>query len=155
MIRLYKTVSYFFVAVYFAAIAGCTPLIDNRGWRIDPQTSDIITPGVDNKETVLRAMGSSSSQADFVDGGREGSEWYYISQTTSNEPFNLEHSTAQAVIIINFDSTGTVVSVRRLSGDESANLAMNPKETQFYATHSTLWQQLFGNVGSYKRAGGK
>ena len=56
---------FFLAAIVFLAAAGCTAHIDHHGKLPDPEQMAKIKPGVQDKEEVLRLIGSPSSIAVF------------------------------------------------------------------------------------------
>ncbi len=126
------------------ALSACTPLVEDRGWRPDDEAIAAIRPGVDNKESVARLLGSPSTVANFDD-----QHWYYVAATTETEAFKRDRVTDQQVWVINFDDGGTVTEVGHLGNDAGKVVAMNPDATATRGNELTIWQQLFGNLGRF------
>ncbi|MFA5123287.1 outer membrane protein assembly factor BamE [Zavarzinia sp.] len=126
------------------AVGACTPTIDERGWRPDETAITAIRPGVDNKESVARLLGTPSTVSNFDD-----SSWYYISETTQRVAFRREEVTDQGVLVVQFDQAGNVTEVSRLKAEDGKQVAMNPEKTPTLGSELSLWQQLFGNLGRF------
>lgn len=131
------------------ALGACTPLVEERGWRPDEVAVSAIRPGVDNKESVARLLGTPSTVSNFDD-----SVWYYVSATTQQEAFKRDEVTDQEVLVVNFDSAGNVTEVGRLNMDDGHQVAMNPDRTPTLGNELTIWQQLFGNIGRFNAPSG-
>lgn len=131
------------------AIGACTPLIDDRGWRPDDTAVAAIRPGVDNKESVARLLGTPSTVSNFDDRA-----WYYISARTERVAFQRDAITNQAVLIVNFDAAGNVTEVSRLDQADGKEVAMNPEKTPTLGNELTIWQQIFGNLGRFNAPSG-
>ncbi|MCF4164485.1 outer membrane protein assembly factor BamE [Zavarzinia compransoris] len=131
------------------ALGACAPVIDERGWRPDDVAVSAIRPGVDNKESVARLLGTPSTVSNFDD-----SSWYYISATTERVAFERDAVTDQAVLIIDFDPAGNVTEVSRLDQEDGKQVAMNPDRTPTLGNELTIWQQLFGNLGRFNAPSG-
>lgn len=126
------------------ALPACTPLVEERGWRPDQDAVAAIRPGVDNKESVARLLGSPSTVANFDD-----RRWYYVAATTETEAFKRDQVTNQEIWVVNFDEGGTVTEVGHLGNDAGKVVAMNPDATPTRGNELTIWQQLFGNLGRF------
>jgi outer membrane protein assembly factor BamE (lipoprotein component of BamABCDE complex) len=132
------------VVVASLGLGACTPIVDERGWRPDETAITSIRPGVDNKESVARLLGTPSTVSNFDD-----QAWYYISATTERVAFQRDQLTAQGVLIVNFDQAGNVTEVSRLDMEDGKQVAMNPDKTPTLGNELTIWQQLFGNLGRF------
>ncbi|TDP47942.1 outer membrane protein assembly factor BamE [Zavarzinia compransoris] len=139
------------VAAVLAALAigACTPIVDDRGWRPDETAVSAIRPGVDNKESVARLLGTPSTVSNFDDRA-----WYYISARTERIAFQRDSVTNQAVLIVSFDAAGNVTEVSRLDQADGKEVAMNPDKTATLGNELTIWQQLFGNLGRFNAPSG-
>lgn len=131
------------------SVAACAPQIDERGWRPDETAIAAIRPGVDNKESVARLLGTPSTVSNFDD-----ASWYYISATTERMAFKRDELTKQGVLIVNFDQAGNVTEVARLDTEDGQQIAMNPEKTPTLGNELTIWQQLFGNLGRFNAPSG-
>lgn len=142
------------LAAVAAVVAGlslgaCAPQVDERGWRPDDVAVSAIRPGVDNKESVIRLLGTPSTVSNFDD-----QSWYYISATTQRLAFRRDELTNQAVLIVSFDQAGNVTEVSRLDTEDGKDVAMNPDKTPTLGNELTIWQQLFGNLGRFNSPAG-
>ena len=76
-----------------------------QGDRLSRQA---IEPGVDNKESVARALGQPTIAAQWDD-----NIWYYLTRNTKQIAFARPRAKDQKVLIVHFDDKGNVSSVER------------------------------------------
>lgn len=132
------------------ALTGCLDIpVDQRGNLPDPAILGQINPGVTDKATVTRLLGSPSSIAAFDDG-----TWYYISQKTKEVAFFKPQLLDQEVVAIDFDKDGVVREVRHRGLDDRVAVAPNPNATPAPGREFSFLEQLIGNFGRYSGAPG-
>jgi outer membrane protein assembly factor BamE (lipoprotein component of BamABCDE complex) len=134
-------------ALLTLALAGCHATVDPRGNLPTPEQLSQIKPGVTDKATVTRILGSPSSVAEF-----EPNTWYYISQKTKEIAFFKPEIIDQQVLAIDFDKDGTVHDVRRRTLDDRVAVSPNPHATPAPGREFTVWEQLIGNFGRFSSA---
>jgi outer membrane protein assembly factor BamE (lipoprotein component of BamABCDE complex) len=134
-------------ALLALALAGCNATIDPRGNLPTPEQISQIKPGVTDKATVTRILGSPSSVAEF-----DPNTWYYISQKTKEIAFFKPEILDQQVLAVDFDKNGTVRDVRRRSLADHIAVAPNPNATPAPGREFTVWEQLIGNFGRFSSA---
>lgn len=131
------------------SLAACTPIVGHRGYLADEVLLQSVQPGVDNRQSVERALGRPSFETQF---GQP--VWYYVSSTTAQKPFTTPKITQQTVLAVRFDPAGNVASVQR-SGLENV-VRINPEndKTPTLGRERTFLQDLFGNIGQVGTGGG-
>jgi outer membrane protein assembly factor BamE (lipoprotein component of BamABCDE complex) len=128
--------------------ASCNQPIDQRGnLPTDAQLKEI-KPGVTDKATVTRILGSPSSVAAF-----DGNTWYYISQKTKEIAFFKPELIDQEVMVISFDKEGVVREVGRRGLDDRVAVVPNPNATPAAGREFTFFEQLIGNFGRFSGSG--
>ncbi|HZB92722.1 MAG TPA: outer membrane protein assembly factor BamE [Stellaceae bacterium] len=139
-------------ALLTLTLAGCNTPVDPRGNLPTPDELAQIKPGVTDKPTVTRILGSPSSVAAFDD-----STWYYISQKTKEVAFFKPELLDQEVIVIDFDKKGVVRDVRRRNLNDRVAVVPNPNATPAPGREFSFFQQLIGNFGRFSgsEAGGQ
>ncbi|MGH6979893.1 MAG: outer membrane protein assembly factor BamE [Stellaceae bacterium] len=126
------------------ALASCGPPDDLRGNNPDKKMMASIKPGVTDKASVTKLLGSPSSIASF-----DPNTWYYISQETQNVAFFKPRVKDQKVVSISFDKKGVVNKVAYLGINDSVDVVPNADKTPAPGREFTLLEQLIGNFGRF------
>ena len=123
--------------------AGCASNRAHKGAVIDPQLASSIQPGVDNKASVQKLLGTPTIAGEFTP-----DNWYYVSRDTNQVAFRNPRVTRQLVMLVRFDRAGNVASIQR-TGKELV-LGVNPshRQTPTLGRRKTFFDELFGNIGS-------
>jgi outer membrane protein assembly factor BamE (lipoprotein component of BamABCDE complex) len=109
----------FKVAALAAAVmlAGCSQIRQHKGVVLDPQVATAIQPGVDNKDSVEKALGRASFVGQFTP-----NDWYYVSRDVNQVAFRNPKVTKQTVMIVRFDQKGNVASVQQTGRELVMNI---------------------------------
>jgi outer membrane protein assembly factor BamE (lipoprotein component of BamABCDE complex) len=134
-------------ALLALALAGCSIPAVPRGNLPTADELSQIKPGVTDKATVTRILGSPSTVAAF-----DNSTWYYISQRTKEVAFLKPEIVAQKVVAIDFDKKGTVRDIRHLGMKNRIAVVPDPHFTPAPGREFTFLQQLIGNFGRFSSA---
>ena len=135
-------------AVLAVALAGCSIPIDQRGNLPEKSALEQIQPGVSDKATVTRLLGSPSSIATFDD-----STWYYISQKSKSVAFFKPDLLDQEVVAIDFGKDGLVRDVRHRGMQDAQLITPNPNATPAPGREFSFIEQLIGNFGKFSGKG--
>lgn len=130
------------------SLAGCTPIVAHRGYLADEVVLRSVQPGVDNRQSVERALGHPSVQNQFGD-----PVWYYIGSNTAQKPFTTPRISQHAVLAVRFDQAGNVSSVERTGVEKVVYLHPEDDKTPTLGRERTFLQDLFGNIGQVGAAG--
>jgi outer membrane protein assembly factor BamE (lipoprotein component of BamABCDE complex) len=125
-------------------LGACNVPADPRGNLPTEAQLKEIQPGVTDKATVTRVLGSASSVAPF-----DGDTWYYISQKTKEVAFFKPDLIDQEVLAISFDKQGIVRDVRHRGWNDRVAVIPNPKATPAPGREFSVWEQLIGNFGRF------
>jgi outer membrane protein assembly factor BamE (lipoprotein component of BamABCDE complex) len=125
------------------AAAGCSRIQNNQGYIADEELFSSVQPGVDNKESVQKALGKPTMISKWDD-----KEWYYVSRNTKQLAFARPRAASQRVMIVHFAPDGTVASVERRGMEKVANLNPNGDKTPTLGRETGLIEDLFGNIGT-------
>jgi outer membrane protein assembly factor BamE (lipoprotein component of BamABCDE complex) len=131
-------------AMLALSLGACNVPADPRGNLPTAEQLKEIQPGVSDKPTVTRVLGSPSSVAAF-----DSDTWYYISQKTKAVAFFKPDLLDQEVLAIDFDKQGVVREVRHRGMDDRVAVIPNPKATPAPGREFSLWEQLIGNFGRF------
>ena len=124
-------------------LAGCAQLRQHKGVVLDSQLAAAIQPGVDNKDSVEKALGRPSFVGQFTP-----NDWYYVSRDVSQVAFRNPRVTKQTVLIVRFDPKGNVTSVQRTGKELVMNVRPTSHTTPTLGRRQTFFEELFGNIGS-------
>ena len=133
------------VAIIVAAVtlAGCAQMRQHKGVVLDPQVTSAIQPGVDNKDSVEKALGRPSFVGEFTP-----NDWYYVSRDVNQVAFRNPRVRKQTVLIVRFDQKGNVASVQRTGKELVMNVEPTGRKTPTLGRKRSFFEELFGNIGS-------
>jgi outer membrane protein assembly factor BamE (lipoprotein component of BamABCDE complex) len=123
---------------------GCSPTIDNRGHVLREAALVEIKPGVHRREDVQQLMGSPSTVAPF-----DSSTWVYVGEKAEQVAFLEPKVTERHVVVVHFDESGTVDSIKRLNRDDGREVDVVDRTTATAGNELTFLEQLLGNVGRF------
>ena len=95
-------------------LAGCQPIVANRGNMLDEDRITQVKAGSSSKNDVFEALGSPSITSTFDD-----NTWYYVGQRTEREAFFKPVITDRKIIAVQFDDTDHVKTVDRVGLEEA------------------------------------
>jgi outer membrane protein assembly factor BamE (lipoprotein component of BamABCDE complex) len=127
-----------FLALTVFLVAGCVPVINQRGYLPDPTGEASIKAGADTETTVQARLGDPSTKATF---GNES--WYYISSVEKTLAFFDPKTTTRSIFAIRFDKDGKVVDTRHYSLKDGHIVAFESRTTPARGRELTFLQQLF------------
>ena len=136
------------LAMTLPMLAGCAQIRAHQGYIVDPILVDAVQPGVDNRQSVLQVLGKPSFASQFNQG-----EWYYIARDTRNFAYNNPKVTSQTTLRISFDARGNVTAVTRTGAEEIAKIRPSGEKTPTLGRKRSLFDELFGNIGTVGAAG--
>jgi outer membrane protein assembly factor BamE (lipoprotein component of BamABCDE complex) len=137
------------LAASLSALAGCANPVDQRGNLPDHLALDQIKPGVTDKATVTRLLGSPSSVAEF-----NADTWYYISKKEKSVAFFKPEVLDQQVTIVDFNGDGLVRDIRHRGMEDRQIVTPNPNFTPAPGREFSFIEQLLGNFGKFGSSGG-
>lgn len=125
-------------------LGGCTMSPDLRGNNPDKKLLASIKPGVTDKASVTKLLGSPSSVATF-----DADTWYYISQELQSVAFFKPELRDEKVVTISFNNKGIVQKIAYLDMKDHRDVEPNPDKTPAPGREFTLLEQLIGNFGRF------
>ena len=128
--------------------AGCAPIRTHQGYVMDETLVTAIQPGVDNRESVAGTLGRPTFVGQF-----DERDWYYVSRDTRQLAFNMPRPTDQTVLHVRFDEAGNVAQVQRTGMELVVNIDPASQETPTLGRESSLFRELFGNIGTVGQTG--
>ena len=121
---------------------GCSEIVSTHGQVLTTNQVDSIQIGVDNKDSVMRRLGSPSTTGTFND-----QRWYYMTSTTSNKPLNPNLLQNRQVLIVDFDEKGLVSAVMRKDEEDAKDVPQVEKTTPTHGQSMGIMDQLLQNIG--------
>ena len=129
--------------------SGCTSIRNHRGYILDSALADAVQPGIDNRQSVERALGRPTFVSQFGN-----KDWYYVSQDTKTPAFRRPQTDSQTVLRVSFDQAGNVVQIDRAGMEKVARINPDGSKTPTLGRQRSILEDLFGNVGSVGTGGG-
>jgi outer membrane protein assembly factor BamE (lipoprotein component of BamABCDE complex) len=129
-----------------ATVAGCTTsrqMMNNQGYIADEELAASVQPGVDNRESVEKALGRPTLISQWTD-----DSWYYVSRNTKQLAFARPTPQSQRVLIVHFDKAGNVTNVERRGMEQVATISPNKDKTPTLGREASMLEDLFGNIGT-------
>jgi outer membrane protein assembly factor BamE (lipoprotein component of BamABCDE complex) len=131
------------IPVLLLATAGCTRIQNNQGYIADEELIASVQPGVDNKQSVQKALGRPTMTSEWDD-----NEWYYVSRNTKQIAFARPVPASQRILIVRFANDGTVTGVERRGLEKVANISPETDKTPTLGRETGIIEDLFGNIGT-------
>jgi outer membrane protein assembly factor BamE (lipoprotein component of BamABCDE complex) len=149
MTRLPPLASTVALALILVATCGCTRIRDTQGYLADEELLGSVQPGVDNRDSVNRALGRPTFLGQWNDNA-----WYYVSRNTRQFAFLKSRPAEQNILIVRFRADGTVDSVERRGLEQVADIAPDRDRTPTLGRETSILEDLFGNIGTVGAAPG-
>jgi outer membrane protein assembly factor BamE (lipoprotein component of BamABCDE complex) len=124
-------------------LAACTPTVVNRGNLLETYQIEEINPGMDDKDAVIRKIGSPTTIAPF-----DENTWFYIGTRKSKTAMLDPKITRERIFEVTFAADGYVDKiVERRDGRES--IPVVARKTPTTGNDLTFAQQVLGNLGRF------
>ena len=136
------------VALALTVLAGCSPVVNQRGNLVDDVRLAQIEVGQMNRVDVLNLLGTPTSRATFDD-----DTWYYIGQVTEKTAFFNPEVVERRILKLQFDSTGTLESLDELTLEDAQEIDVVDRETPTRGRELGAIEQLLGNLGRFNPGG--
>ena len=128
--------------------AGCASNRVHKGAVIDPQLLSSVQPGVDNKDSVQKTLGTPTFSGEFTP-----NDWYYVSRDTRAFAFRNPRVTDQTVLHVKFDAAGNVAAVNHTDETLIANIRPSKDRTATLGREKSFFEELFNNIGTISQPG--
>ncbi|MEO6151909.1 MAG: outer membrane protein assembly factor BamE [Croceibacterium sp.] len=130
-------------------VAGCSSIVNHRGYIADELLVQSVSPGVDNRQSVERTLGRPSFISQF------GPQvWYYVGSNTHQAPFSRPTIYQHGVTAVSFDAAGNVAAIKRTGMESVARIDPNGASTPTLGRDRGFLEDLFGNIGAVSAGGG-
>ena len=131
-------------ATMIASLGACSPTVNTRGNLPTAEQLSQIQPGVSDKASVTRVLGSPSSIASFDD-----TTWYYISQKSEELAFFKPDVRDPEVVSVTFDKDGIVKDVQKRASKTPHPIEPVARTTPAPGKELSFIEQLVGNFGKF------
>ncbi|WNO54283.1 outer membrane protein assembly factor BamE [Stakelama saccharophila] len=145
---LFKRVLFAAGLAAMAATGGCTKMRAHHGYVTDADLANSIQPGVDNRDSVRRVLGTPTLPSQYT-----ASEWYYVGRDTRSLSYRNPKPVGQTTLRIRFDDKGVVKSIDRLGMEQVVSIDPSNKKTPTLGRKRGFFDQLFGNIGQVTPGG--
>jgi len=136
-------------AIGLVLVAGCSRIRDHKGYTVDQALVASVQPGIDNRDSVGKTLGTPS----FASEWDNGAEWYYLSRDTRALAFSSPTPVKQQLLTVHFAPSGDVSSVQRTGLETIRKVHPYGKTTPTLGRHVGFFSELFGNIGTVGGAG--
>ena len=136
------------IALAALLASGCASNHAHKGAVIEPQMASAIQPGVDNKDSVQKVLGTPTLTGEFTP-----NDWYYVSRDTLQVAFRNPRVTKQQVLLVRFDQRGNVASMQRTGKELVLGLEPSQRHTPTLGRKKSFFEELFGNIASVGTGG--
>jgi outer membrane protein assembly factor BamE (lipoprotein component of BamABCDE complex) len=145
-----REISARFGAAVAAAILGlslvaCAPEIHYRGNTPEADRLDLIKPGAQTREQVVRLLGSPTMVATF-----DKDTILYVGQKTRTVTFREPEVMERTIVAIGFGKDGRVTSVEKYSLADGKAVQLVSRTTPTPGRQFSIMQQLIGNFGRFE-----
>src|SRR5437588_12089616 len=126
------------LAFTLVLLAGCVPVVNQRGYLPNPAGEAAIKAGADTETTVQAKLGDPSTRATF---GNDS--WYYISSVERQLAFFDPKIENRSILAVHFDKDGKVQDTRHFSLKDGHVIAFESRTTPSRGRELGFLQQLF------------
>jgi outer membrane protein assembly factor BamE (lipoprotein component of BamABCDE complex) len=129
-------------ALALAVLAACSPIVRNHGYIPNESDLELITVGVDTRETVAASVGTPSAGGVMSDSG-----YYYVrSRWETRGPFAPREVDRQ-LLAISFDENGVVENIERFTLADGKVVPLSRRVTDTNIRNISFLAQLLRNFG--------
>jgi len=123
-------------------VSACNPVMRSHGYVPNQNAPTDVTPGEDDKASVLERLGNPSTRGVF-----EEDTWYYVSSTREELAYFEPRMRSRRIVAIHFDPGGNVAGVDEYDLEDGRRVRLVGRETPTRGRELSILEQLFGNIG--------
>ena len=124
------------------ALSACSPILRQHGYVPPEEDLQLVTVGVDTRESVEALVGRPSSSGVLADGG-----FYYVSSTQRIFGPMQPKVVDREVVAISFDEAGLVSNVERFGLERGVVVPLSRRVTDSGSADPGFLSQIFRNLG--------
>ena len=126
------------------SLSACVERIRPHGYVPDPEDLDLITVGVDTRDTVTEILGAPSTSGIVDDSG-----YYYVrSQFRHIGPIAPKVVTRD-IVAVTFDEAGVVTDVAHYGLEDGRAVTLSRRVTESQDVGGGILKQLLRNIGKF------
>jgi len=129
-------------------LSACASNAVHRGAVIDVPLANTIQPGIDNKASVTKLLGSPTFVGQF-----EPNSWYYVSRSTRQSALHNPSLSRSLVVKVQFDGAGNVTSIGGTGKELVMKVDPSNRRTPTLGRKRGFFADLFSNIGSVNSGG--
>lgn len=145
-IKLHKTAVVIIVAATMT-LGACTIERQAKGFIMDQQFVEGITPGFDNKTSIVNGLGNPSVMGTFDD-----DTWYYMTEISRRRSFFKPSVTRREIFAIKFDEIGRVEEIQTYTLADAIHVKPRGDKTPTRGKKLGVFEQIFSNIGRFSNA---
>ncbi len=130
-----------------SAAASCTAIYKNHGYVPTQEELAELKVGVDNRDTVLEAVGAPSATGVLKDSG-----YYYVASRVRHYGPKKPEIVSRELVAITFDQRGVVRNIERFGLEDGIIVPLDRRVTDSSVQDKGFLRQLLGNIGNYNPA---
>jgi len=143
MSNLFRTMKSGIIAALFLTLAACSATYQNHGYIPPEEDLEMITVGVDTRDTVADSVGRPTSFGVLQEGG-----WYYTQSHWRHFAYKAPKIVDRQVVAITFDADGVVENIERFTLEDGRVIALSRRVTSSNIKGISFLRQLLGNIGN-------
>lgn len=140
---LFQTIKSGIIAVLLLTLAACSATYENHGYIPPKEDLDLVTVGVDTRDTVADSIGRPTSFGVLQEGG-----WYYAQSRWRYFAYKAPRVIDRQVVAITFDKDGVVENIERFTLEDGRVIALSRRVTESNVKGIGFLRQLLGNIGN-------
>ncbi|CUH39684.1 SmpA / OmlA family protein [Jannaschia seosinensis] len=139
MTRIFRGLT---LAALVAAVGACAPVYRSHGYVPEPQQLQVLSVGVDTRETVETRVGRPT-----IRGFERGDAWYYVQSRRRNYGWRPPETIDRELVAISFAENGTLSNIERFGLERGQVVPLSRRVTTTTIRDYGLIQQLLRNFG--------
>jgi outer membrane protein assembly factor BamE (lipoprotein component of BamABCDE complex) len=131
------------------AMAACAPIYRDHGYVPAAEQLELLTVGLDTKDTVSESLGTPQST-----GALRDDAWFYIASTFKHLTYNKPKETSREVVSLSFDAEGVLENVEHFGLEDGQVVALSRRVTTLPIKAPGFLKQVFSDIGRFDLAQG-
>jgi outer membrane protein assembly factor BamE (lipoprotein component of BamABCDE complex) len=130
------------VLAVVSALASCAETVNTHGTVVLPSRLAQIKVFESTKDDVQNLLGTPSTTGTLND-----NRWYYVTRVEGKTAFTPHILKDQSVYVLDFDPSGTLISMTKKTGADGKSIHAEPDATPTRGQSEGFISQMFGNLG--------
>lgn len=142
--RMARAVRVALLGLMVVGLAACVERIRTHGYVPEEDDLQLITVGVDTRDTVTDVLGAPSTS-----GVADESGFYYVRSTFRHFGPTAPKVTDREILAITFDPEGVVTNIERYGLEDGRAVVLSRRVTDNRSGSNGIIQQLLRNLGRF------